>query len=162
MKWLALLFVILIGLFFLIQKPEKSAQSSQTHPTDESPAPEKNPGSQTPTAPFFTDYGSENQTAKQDLQNVADALQHFWLLIKNPDTLNVMSNETIMRSLTGQNPHQLRFIDQNHPFLNDNGELLDRWKTPLLFHPEGPKKIGLRSAGPDKTLFTADDVIVAP
>ncbi len=41
-----------------------------------------------------------------------------------------------------------------------NGELLDRWGTPYWFHSNAGNQIEIRSAGPDKSLFTSDDVIL--
>jgi hypothetical protein len=38
--------------------------------------------------------------------------------------------------------------------------LLDRWGTPYYFHPIARNVLGLRSAGPDGKLWTADDVVL--
>ncbi len=114
---------------------------------------------QAATAPFFKQYGTEHQSPGDDLANVTEALEHFWLLIKDPDALSVMSNASIMNSLKGENPHGLRFISPTHPLLNEQGELLDRWNTPLQFHAKSMTQIEIRSAGPDQKLYTEDDVV---
>lgn len=41
-----------------------------------------------------------------------------------------------------------------------DGQLLDRWGSPYWFHPNGPGQIEIRSAGPDRELFTSDDIIL--
>ncbi len=108
---------------------------------------------------LLQDYGTPNTSVKDDLRLVNDVLQRFWLLFKNPDLLQVGSNEEILQSLTGSNPDGIRFISPDHPFIDAQGRLTDRWGTPLFFHPESLTRIEIRSAGPDQTLFTDDDAI---
>jgi len=71
-------------------------------------------------------------------------------------------NEDITAALTGTaNPAQRgRLFPPNSPAIR-NGQLVDRWGTPFWFHPESGTKMEVRSAGPDKELFTADDVLLA-
>ncbi len=54
-----------------------------------------------------------------------------------------------------------RFFPRQHPAIKD-GQLVDRWGTPYWFHPNSATKMEIRSAGPDKQLFTNDDVIANP
>ena len=42
------------------------------------------------------------------------------------------------------------------------GQLVDRWGTAYWFHPNSSYQMEIRSAGPDKNLFTADDVVKNP
>jgi hypothetical protein len=42
------------------------------------------------------------------------------------------------------------------------GQLVDRWGTPYWFHPNSGNQMEIRSAGPDKNLFTLDDVVLNP
>ena len=43
--------------------------------------------------------------------------------------------------------------------MSGNGELLDRWDSPLFFHRESSRTTTFRSAGPDRRLWTDDDVV---
>ncbi len=43
--------------------------------------------------------------------------------------------------------------------VNDNGELVDRWGTPYFFHQISGADTEIRSAGPDKIMYTADDIV---
>jgi len=104
-------------------------------------------------------YGSEETSIKDDLELVNSVMQRFWLLYKNPDLLQVGSNEEILRSLTGSNPDGIQFISSENEFIDAQGRLTDRWGTPLYFHPESLTRIEIRSAGPDQTLFTEDDTV---
>ncbi len=113
-----------------------------------------------PPAPFMDNYGSPEYTLKDDLDSVSLSLQNYWLLLKDIDDLNVMSNETIVRELTGQNKKGLQFISKSHPYINEEGELLDRYGKPLIFHALAVWRIEIRSAGPDGKAYTEDDVIV--
>ena len=53
-------------------------------------------------------------------------------------------------------------IPPDHPAINRRGELCDRWGTPFFFHAESAKQMSIRSAGPDKKMWTDDDVVFSP
>jgi hypothetical protein len=72
------------------------------------------------------------------------------------------SNAEITAALSGQNRLRLALIPPNHPAINGTGELCDRWGTPFFFHAEGAARMEIRSAGPDRRLWTPDDVLLAP
>lgn len=72
------------------------------------------------------------------------------------------SNAEITAALTGRNKLHFAFIPPSHPAINGNGELCDRWGTPFFFHAESATRMEVRSAGPDRRLWTADDVSYAP
>ena len=69
----------------------------------------------------------------------------------------VGTNAEIMRALLGDNLKQVRIDIPPGSRLNAEGELLDRWGTPYFFHQISGKKTEIRSAGPDRTMWTADD-----
>jgi hypothetical protein len=56
-------------------------------------------------------------------------------------------------------PGQL--FPRNHRAIRD-GQLIDRWGTPFWFHPNSSSQMEIRSGGPDKQMFTQDDVILNP
>lgn len=70
-------------------------------------------------------------------------------------------NEDITAALTGTaDPSRPgRLFPPNSPAIRD-GQMVDRWGTPFWFHPESGTRMEIRSAGPDKNLFTPDDVIL--
>ena len=68
----------------------------------------------------------------------------------------------LARVLTGRNPMRQVFIPATHPALSSDGHLLDRWGTPYFLHPRGNGAFEVRSAGPDRKLFTADDLVANP
>ena len=71
-------------------------------------------------------------------------------------------NHEIVRALAGGNARRAAFIDPAHPAVNDRGELVDRWGTPFFFHQLSGTRMEVISAGPDKQLWTADDVKSEP
>jgi hypothetical protein len=71
-------------------------------------------------------------------------------------------NAEITAALTGRNKLGFAFIPPGHPAINDKGELCDRWGTPFFFHQMSGEKLEVRSAGPDRLLWTADDVVFPP
>ena len=72
------------------------------------------------------------------------------------------SNAEISAALAGKNKVRFAFIPPNHPAINRAGELCDRWGTPFFFHAESSTRMEIRSAGPDRKLHSADDVVYTP
>jgi hypothetical protein len=74
----------------------------------------------------------------------------------------VGENHEITEALAGRNRLRLVLIPPDHPAINARGEWCDRWGTPWFFHQRSGTAMELRSAGPDRRLFTADDATWAP
>lgn len=99
---------------------------------------------------------SPDQSVQEDLQIIAEFVD---LLGKAGLNYSVGDNADITAALTGtqyagQKGH---IFPRQHNALR-GGQLVDRWGTPFWFHANGPGKLEIRSAGPDKELFTPDDV----
>ena len=89
---------------------------------------------------------------------VAHALSNLTLLIKNREPLRLSANEEFAAILRGKNPAQLRFLPDTHPAFNGRYQIVDRWQTPLFFHALSHDRIDIRSAGPDREMWTKDDI----
>jgi hypothetical protein len=74
----------------------------------------------------------------------------------------VGENNEITAALTGRNGLGFAFIPKDCPAVNTKGELCDRWGKPYFFHQISGEKMEIRSAGPDKVLWTDDDVVLTP
>ena len=74
----------------------------------------------------------------------------------------VGENREITAVLTGDNTLRYRFIRHDHPAINAQGELCDRWGTPFRFHQISGDDMEIRSAGPDRRFGTADDAVLTP
>jgi hypothetical protein len=72
----------------------------------------------------------------------------------------VGTNLEITKALNGDNPKQARFIKEELGLrINGSGELVDYWNTPFFFHQLSGTEMEIHSAGPDKVMWTADDLV---
>lgn len=98
---------------------------------------------------------------RADLRLVATILDTFRSNFPR-DGNPVGNNAEITAALAGRNRLRLSLIPPDHPAINQAGELCDRWGTPFFFHAESGTRMEIRSAGPDRKLWSADDVVQAP
>jgi hypothetical protein len=70
------------------------------------------------------------------------------------------TNAEIMKEVMGGNRVQARLGPPEGQRLNEQGELIDRWGAPYFFHQLSRNEMEIRSAGPDQTMWTADDIVV--
>ena len=103
-------------------------------------------------------YAAADTTVRQDLTLVSHVLDNFALLVKGDDPLPLGANEEIAAALRGRNRMQLHFVPDTSPLFNAKGQIVDRWGTPLYFHAISRDRVDIRSAGPDKIMWTTDDV----
>ncbi len=72
----------------------------------------------------------------------------------------VGTNPEITAALNGGNPKQISFIRSDDGMrINARGELIDPWGTAYFFHQLSGTEMEIRSAGPDKRMWTTDDLI---
>jgi hypothetical protein len=72
----------------------------------------------------------------------------------------VGTNPEITAALNGRNPRQANFINPEAGMrINGNGELVDPWGTPYFFHQLSGTDMEIHSAGPDRIMWTVDDLI---
>lgn len=101
--------------------------------------------------------GSEADAAMIELDKVNLMLRDYRTLTGgNP----VGSNADIMAATMGDNPKHAKLGPPEGLQLNDKGELLDRWGTPYFFHQLSRSHMEIRSAGPDKIMWTEDDPVI--
>ena len=107
---------------------------------------------------ILKDYAAPNRPIEDDLTDLSHALQNFALLVKGATPIPLGANEEIALALMGRNKAQLAFLPKDSRALNAQGQLIDRWSSPLWFHATTRERIDIRSAGPDRKLWTSDDV----
>lgn len=105
-----------------------------------------------PHEPEFTNFPPEIV-----LQKVAHAMHDYASMFgSNP----VGTNPEITAALNGKNPRQANFINPEDGMrINGNGELVDAWGTPYFFHQLSGTDMEIHSAGPDRVMWTADDLV---
>jgi len=98
-------------------------------------------------------------TIQADLRVVAGLIDAYRSNFhENP----VGTNAEITAALMGRNHLLLALVPQNHPAVNLKGELCDRWGRPFFFHQLSGTQMEIRSSGPDRKLWTDDDVVLTP
>ena len=94
--------------------------------------------------------------ARIEAEAIALNLRHFGQRFGgNP----VGSNAEIVKTLNGGNPQGVRYLPQEYLRLNSAAELLDSFGTPYFFHQNSATEMEIRSAGPDKVMWTPDDIV---
>ena len=158
--------VLILILIAIVLHTRKAPSSSISNPTSSiEPSPPSLRGSDTPPlqsallgATILRDYANTNRPAENDLTLMSRLMDNSLLLLKSAGDHPLSANEDWAALFRGSNSIHERFLPENHPALNDKGQLIDRWGTPLFFHALGAGRYELRSAGPDRKLWTADDI----
>ncbi|MDZ4288864.1 MAG: hypothetical protein U0984_12940 [Prosthecobacter sp.] len=99
----------------------------------------------------------KNETAYDDVQSVTILLNEYRRSFGAMPVGEL--NDEIVRRLQGENPQGIAVLPKTHPSINSEGELMDRWGTPYRFHPESAWHMTIRSAGPDRKMWTSDDIL---
>jgi len=134
-----------------------SPGADATSPPGAGSAADNSTGSQAP--PFI--LGSADSPPSMDaatvLSNMRVTLNQYRSMFgENP----VGTNPEITKALNGDNPKQARFIKEELGLrINGGGELVDYWATPFFFHQLSGTEMEIHSAGPDKVMWTSDDLV---
>jgi hypothetical protein len=121
--------------------------------------PPSGPGGVEPAySPLADELHSPRHDAAHDLVVLRGLLAQFTTSLKLAERPPLGDNADIAAALGGANRRRLVFIPPRHPALRE-GRLVDRHGTPYHFHARSADAIDARSAGPDRRLFTADDLV---
>jgi len=121
------------------------------------PPPTDSEGYQILEVDLLDGFGSDGRTPQEDIEQVVGLISSYHTLVKG-NRGSWGENRELAKILTGENSHRLRLISPDHPALNDSGELVDRWGTPIFFHALSAEVIEVRMAGPDRAMYTGDDL----
>ena len=162
--------LIAAGLYFKSQpggaRPPGALAQPQAAPAPSAPQPAK-----TSSGPVVSPNGEEpshladqlNSPATDihsDLRIVNELFDQYRSAVHGPNPVG--ENAEIVAVLTGKNRLDYSFLPPNHPAINTAGQLVDRWGTPFFFHQLSADQMQIRSAGPDRKLYTADDEVLTP
>ncbi len=115
--------------------------------------------------PVIVAPGDESEATTESLPSLApeQALEALRLTIRNYGLRYrgnpVGNNVEITAALTGNNPNGVHFLDAARDGVNPEGALVDGWGTPYFFHQLAALEMEIRSAGPDRTMWTPDDLV---
>ena len=167
---LIILFILVVWMNKLLSLPELISEAEKrAKAVDASPKPEAPglpPANSRPT-PVVIDpalqeradqLNEQDSPPQRDLEIIAEFIQTYGKALGgNP----IGDNSDITAALTGSEGHKGRVFPPNHRSIR-NGQLIDRWGVPYWFHPNSGNQMEIRSAGPDKQLFTPDDIVLNP
>ena len=125
-----------------------------------SPAPPAAPTARdTPGDRLLVGYGDPAQPPQNDVVLIARMIANFLILDKQATDRPLSANEEWSAALRGKRPGSGPWISDGPPVFDSQHRLIDRWGTPLHFHALGGKQWEIRSAGPDRKLWTSDDLL---
>lgn len=107
---------------------------------------------------ILKEYAQAGTRPEDDLHSLAHAFSNLLLLVKGDAPFRMGANEEFAAALMGRNANKMVFLAPPHACLNAQGQLVDRWQTPLFFHVRDATRVDIRSAGPDKEMWTEDDL----
>jgi hypothetical protein len=110
-------------------------------------------------SPLAAEIGAPGRTAADDVETVRRIIGQYTTALQRRAGPPIGDNRDLVRVLSGANPLRLAVLPPGHPAIDAEGRLLDRWGTPYHIHPLGAALISVRSAGPDRRLFTEDDLV---
>ncbi len=123
------------------------------------PAPDSSPIIALPVTEAAATLNTADTLPADDLSTIDLLFAEFR---KNHGGNPVGENEEITASLLGKNPKHLAYLPTSGSFLDGSRKLIDRWGTPYVFHSLTASRTEIRSAGPDRELWTGDDVTLTP
>lgn len=106
------------------------------------------------------DLNSARTDIKSDLRILNEVFVTYRSSTHQEDPIG--ENAEITAVLTGRNNLGFAFVPRDSPAVNSKGELCDRWGTPFFFHQVSGTEMEIRSAGPDRKLWTGDDIVMTP
>ena len=137
---------------------ETTSASNETEPVEIVPAGPRNTTRRTPLDNVVGPEPLPGLTPAAVLQNMRSAVRDYGARFGGNPFGN---NREITAKLNGGNPKQIVFLKEDDGMrINQRGELIDNWGTPFFFHQISGTEMEIRSAGPDRKMWTADDLIL--
>lgn len=160
---LSVALIVWLAASFIARHPAATPEAPPVAgPTASSPAPGPVAGTPLPGERLMLGYADPGTAPIEDLRKLQHVLGGYFSVIKDLTQQPIGGNRDLAACLLGENPNRQAFLPPDHPAFGDGGQVVDRWGTPLFVHPEAAREITLRSAGPDRELFTDDDLVLLP
>lgn len=171
--FVALLIGIVVALLLWLGKPSPGKRGTGQDTASERPpesrgaaqpgaaavrAPDPRALQQVPPHPLAVSFGENPDSASSEPAVLLEILQFYRMEFGAFPA--GQENREIMNALKGNNPGKLPVFPIDHPRINRHGDLLDAWGTPFVFHPVSSQYLEVRSCGPDREIFTDDDILV--
>ena len=142
-----------------VQKNKSPTSSLPPQPTAPLAVPAPPPLSDQPIDPAFVQMHEEMLLPETPPERELEILQELMTLHqKAMKDSSFGDNADVTQALVGQSVQGV-WLPRQSPRIQD-GRLLDRWGTPYWFHANTGSQVEIRSAGPDRNLFSPDDIIL--
>jgi hypothetical protein len=137
---------------------ELAPPSNETEPVEIVPGAPRTATRRTPIENVAGPEPLPGLTPAAVLQNMRSAVRDYGARFGgNP----IGNNREITAKLNGGNPNQIVFLKEEDGMrINQRGELIDNWGTPFFFHQISGTEMEIRSAGPDRKMWTSDDLVL--
>lgn len=117
------------------------------------------PNSSLPRSPLADGLNAPSGTARDDLRILHTILSLYRERFGAYPAFG--DNAQLVNALAGANPQRLGLLPRDTAAIDPaTDELRDRWGTPYVFHALSRQAIELRTAGPDREIYTTDDVVL--
>jgi hypothetical protein len=120
------------------------------------------PEKPTPSERLLEGYGDPGTPPIEDLRKIHRVVTGYYSVVKDSSRNPIGGNADLAAALRGDNPNREVYVRPGHPVFGKDGLLVDRWGSPIVVHPEEFRRLGLRSAGPDRSPYNADDLLLSP
>jgi len=157
-----MLFLLMVGMLAWVSNLLDSRAIRPPQPSGKSQAAPEIPVAATAAESLLAGYGDADTPPIEDLRKIHRVATGYFSVIKESSRFPIGGNEDLAAALRGENPNREVFVDPGNPVFAADGRLVDRWGSPLIVHPEAWRQLELRSAGPDRTPYNGDDLILAP
>ena len=147
---------------FLNSRDNKEAPQSALQPEVPHPAPLLPTSTTTAAERLLEGYADPATPPIEDLKKIHHVITGYFSIAKDASRFPIGGNADLAAALRGENSNREAYLPAGHPVFSKDGLLIDRWGTPLVVHPEAWSQLELRSAGPDRQPYTADDLLLAP
>lgn len=108
-------------------------------------------------SPWFAGLGrTRAETTQLEEEELAKAISHYATVFQQFPTND---NAALVKTMIGDNPQQLMFLNLGTTSTNQSGELVDVWSMPYKFTFISTNSFTIISAGENKTFGDTDDVI---
>jgi hypothetical protein len=160
---LLMLLLLSISIYWSLQRtsspaPTASAPQLSSAPPPPTTAPSSATQEMDPSElALANELHSDSSSPQRDLEIIHHFIDLYRRVYKQGNPIG--ENADITAALTGQKgtPQPAQLFPRDHQAIRA-GLLHDRWGSPYWFHPESAHRVEIRSPGPDKELFTADDI----
>lgn len=161
-RWLGILLILAacFAAFFVFQKKDEPARQVVSQDIQQVSPPTLFPAREATTeSPLFSweRLLAEDGSPTEDRAALQEIVTNFLQSIPTGSRPPLGPNEEFARAFSDPEPMGEAAIPPTHPAIRD-GEIIDRWGTPWFFHQESSGSVNVRSAGPDRRLFTPDDI----